>query len=260
MLRRLVIPLALALTACGGAAQEPASPSSVVDAAVEGADGERWCTQLLTARFVREAYGDLGHCRTVHGDGTAAFEGVRATAPRVTGDRASAQLTFEDGAGGKVLLRREDDAWRIDGYDDAFYAALVKFVFNDQVRLTAERPGLNRAGAAACVDDRLASHPPERVRDIGLAAVGAREQFEQTLQTTVLICLGDDRSGEGGRSYFRIHLERQLIDELGADAGCVRRQMRSVTDQEIVSHVGRDKNDPPPATERIGKLMERCLS
>jgi hypothetical protein len=44
----------------------------------------------------------------------------------------------------------------------------------------------------------------------------------------------------------------------GESIRCVRRVLRSFTDDEIYQHARRDKASPPPATERLATLVGSC--
>ena len=145
------------------------------------------------------------------------------------------RISFASGGAGTIELIRDDGAWKLDRYDDDFLRALMTPYLLQQVKLTASKPGLNDAGAGACVHEWVDDMAPARFRRFADGVLGNREPAAAPMQDAIAGCLADPRSGRGGQSYLRLYLVRDVVSEArdhGYDAhaiACIRRGLRSLT-------------------------------
>ncbi len=75
-----------------------------------------------------------------------------------------------------MTLRREGELWKVDRYEDDLLHALYDRYLFDQLKLTASEPGLNEAGAASCVEDRIKTIGAARFRGFAYAVIGNRDE------------------------------------------------------------------------------------
>jgi hypothetical protein len=214
----------------------------------------------------RDTYGSIAACKRVVGERSGPMlENVRIDGARETGATANARATLPDGGSGDLQLRRVGDAWRVDGYDDGLRHALAAYLTFEQLRMTASKPGLNADGARECVVQRLDDMPDDRVGSYIYAAVGERgEGADEELESLIVGCLTDPRSGRGGESYLRPYFVQDTVaaargqDYTDAELRCFERKLEAFTDEEIAEHVSRDKANPPPSTVRMGEALMAC--
>jgi hypothetical protein len=267
MAPRLTILLAALIVAgCGSEAPKPATVSSAVDLALTGSGPEPRCSKLLSERFVREVYGSAAACQKQEAERTdTELHDGRASAPQVTGDGATVRVALPTGASGTMSLRREGGLWKLDRYEDDLLHALFDSYLLDQLKLTASEPGLNAAGAARCLKDRVRVMGAARFRRFAYAVIGNRDEAGVVLEDLIADCLADPSTGRGGRSYLRPRLERELLAS-AKEAGygskemkCVRRGLRSISDRSVYEHFKRDQSAaPPPATVKMAAMLESC--
>jgi len=113
-----------------------------------------------------------------------------------------------------------------------------------QIRLTAERPGLQEPAARDCARGRIDGMPEGRFRSLAHGWLSEREEAVRPLINLILVCLAEPGTGPGGQSYLRAQLEQESLDFARGEGGnqatlvCICHRLRSeISDMEIVEHV-----------------------
>lgn len=130
----LLLPAALAVTACGGGSGAEDQIATTIEQVATGHD-PRDCTELETGRYVEQNTGRRGAAAVAACEAEVARGRWRARAARVSnvavdGDKATAEVRFEGGSLGslgsqvlEVALVEVDGGWKLDrvegfaGYD-----------------------------------------------------------------------------------------------------------------------------------------------
>lgn len=268
-----LIGAALALQACGAANDAgddaPAgSPERVVRAWATTQSVQLRCEKAVTARYVRATYGSRQGCRRRE----APSPQSRPLAPRVSqsvavrGATASADVELAGGpftgARGTIKLTRRADTWRIDHVGTDFIRSVYSRHTLDQLRLTADEPGLRVDAARRCVNAKIAAHSDRQVRAVW---EGSEDTAETVIGQTLLGCLNAPGTGARGASYLRARLIEDFLEDAGpfdltaAEQACADRTLRTrLTDREVLEPIQRDRSSPPPAMVRMARLVAGC--
>lgn len=261
---------AVLLASCGGGAERTPSQQvrDVLSSWFTTHDVDTRCERDVTARFVREVYGDESACRRAEepDEKTEPLAGsIEVGRPALRGDRGAVRVELHHeraaSAAGRVELAREGSRWRID----ALGADLLRELFIgrtiQQVQMTAERPGLRLAVARQCVVEWFAPLPADEMRRLGYAVFGQRPARERMVEP-IIGCLNAPRTGPQGMSYLRWHLieDTLRVARDTEEERCIRTALAErLSDDEILEHVQRDGR-PVAATRKLARLVASCRS
>lgn len=259
----------------GGRAGEDADKiAAVVERALTTTDPDVKCTDVVTKGFVKKVYGDLATCKEAEvpdGDDNEKPTGSDTSRVKVRGEQATATVTVQggdtDGASGTLELEREDGAWKVSALGaDFLRSQLEKSLANSD----ADSPFAD-AKVRACVEKALGALDDEEFRTIAYSGIAERPTPRFVEIVTTCAQQGspdpDDNGADNGeQSLLRRQFEsgiREAAKKDGAtdeEIDCVVKRLRSsISEDDIVSVVGRGKDDvPPKLAQTTAKAIQAC--
>ena len=180
----LVLSIPLLLAACGGGGEDQEDAvKEVVDriaAAEDEAEVKQVCAEDLSARFIKEVYGDTEQCEEnpLNDDSEIDVGVITAKDVAVDGSTATVAVVTEDGIGGDGTwtMVEEDGAWKLDRYEDDF----IRDSFMEAVDATPEGM-LTFEPMKACITPKIANLDAATLRE--LTYQGAKDQTQKALDT-----------------------------------------------------------------------------
>lgn len=244
---------ALGLAACGGGGSStdegPTAEEEVKVAAVraaENGDAAGFCREEASKAYIARIYGgDVKKC--AGSDGTVPEHPSEATASKVKvkRDQRHATVTVSlsggdlDGASGAIEMVKEDGAWKVDEFDDAF----IRSAFLASIK-TVDEGAVSTPGMKACFTKQIKAMPAATIRDLTYAS----DQGNVKEQNKGLLKMAEKCPESALAEYGA----RTLTDELNIKPGvhkpgyvkCLRKELEfllevtGITTELLAEHPG----------------------
>jgi len=167
------------LAACGGGGSStedgPTAEEEVKVAAVravENQDAASFCHKEASKAYLEKIYGgDVKRCASSEGTVPKHPSKASAGAAKVRPDQRHARVTVSlvggdlDGTTGGVEMVKEEGAWKVDEYDDAF----VRSAFLASIK-TVDEGAVSTPGMKACFSRQIKELPAATIRHLTYAA------------------------------------------------------------------------------------------
>lgn len=215
------VALPILLSACGGGGDDQEGKiREVVDriaVAKEPAEVEAVCADDLSARFVKEVYGDAEQCVKSSLDDDSELENAGVNTAQdvsIDGSTATVEIVTEDGIGGDGTwtMVDEDGSWKLDRYEDDF----VRDNFLSAVDATPEGM-LTFEPMKNCITPKIAALDDAALRE--LTYQGARDQTQKALDTLNALA-------EKCPRQLTQYVADTLTNEVLADQGLSKKQLK----------------------------------
>jgi hypothetical protein len=262
---------ATVLAACGGSGDDgPDAEQQITDLVTTGVtttDPQVLCTKTFTETWVQQVYGGTAKCVTVETGNQKDAKPASAaevSGIKVDGDGATAFLEIkggsQDGARGALTLAKDGEDWRIDDLS----TELLRSQFEAGAKNDRDLP----AALKACIVEKVTGLDDAAFRTLSLGAIGEQAEAQKELEGYVAACAGQQQASSGSGSgsasaddvdsetvsVLRKQFEQGVTESLEEDGvsasaiRCVKRELRqAISDDEIVSLIGKSSKEVPPA-------------
>lgn len=259
-----------ALSACGGDS-DAEDISNTISALLISIDPTEVCTELLSANFVKEVYGDVEACKRAEegSEDDDKPETVTVSDIEVDGDRATAVVLEQggstDGATGEFILVSVDGVWRVDGVGIDYLRSKLDRGFANEEDFTEEEAGpLADVKVRECLRTGLADLDDDSFRALAYDGMADREPSGPFVEI-LTDCMAQS-GGDGEVSLLRRQFEQGIRESaLAGEASeeeieCVLQKLRdTISEEDIIEQVGRGEDDVDPALARkAAQAIAQC--